>query len=72
MSTAMVPGHGAVQHDHTKTRQLRQLMETSTWRMDSMLRAGIPRESAQKILNVEALRGKFVRPNDVEAASLWT
>ena len=39
--------------------------------MESMLRAGIPRDSAQKILNVEDVRGKFVRPNNVEAASLW-
>ena len=32
---AMVPGHGLVQHDHSYTRLLRELMETSTWRMDS-------------------------------------
>lgn len=68
---AVVPGHGAVQHDHSYTRLLRELMTTATWRMDSMLRAGTGRDSAQKYLNVEDLRGKFVRPNDAEAVALW-
>ena len=69
--TSIVPGHGAVQHDHAYTRQLRTLMETATWRMDSMFQSGIPRDSAQKILNLEDLRSTFVRGNDVEAAALW-
>lgn len=68
---SMVPGHGIVQHDHAYTRLLRTLMETATWRMDSMLRTGATRDSAQKILNVEELRTRFVRPNDAEAAALW-
>jgi glyoxylase-like metal-dependent hydrolase (beta-lactamase superfamily II) len=68
---AMVPGHGLVQHDHSYTRLLRELMETSTWRMDSMLRAGIVRDSAQKYLNVEDLRGKFVKSDNAEAVVLW-
>ena len=68
---AMVPGHGLVQHDHSYTRLLRELMETSTWRMDSMLRAGTGRDSAQKYLNVEDLRSKFVKPGDAEAVVLW-
>lgn len=69
--TAMVPGHGLVQHDHSYTRLLRELMETSTWRMDSMLRAGTGRDSAQKYLDLEDLRGKFVKAGDAEAAVLW-
>jgi glyoxylase-like metal-dependent hydrolase (beta-lactamase superfamily II) len=68
---SMVPGHGAVQHDHSYTRQLRKLMETATWRMDSMFQSGLPRDSAQKVLNLEDLRGLFVRGNDAEAAVLW-
>jgi glyoxylase-like metal-dependent hydrolase (beta-lactamase superfamily II) len=68
---AMVPGHGLVQHDHSYTRRLRELMETSTWRMDSMLRAGTGRDSAQKYLNVEDLRANFVKPGDAEAVVLW-
>jgi cyclase len=68
---AMVPGHGIVQHDHSYTRLLRKLMTTATWRMDSMLRAGTGRDSAQKYLNVEDLRGSFVHPDDREAAALW-
>lgn len=68
---SMVLGHGAVQHDHAYTRQLRTLMETATWRMDSMFQAGVPRDSAQKMLNLQDLRGTFVRGNDAEAAALW-
>jgi cyclase len=68
---SMVPGHGAVQHDHAYTRQLRTLMETATWRMDSMFQVGLPRDSAQKVLNLEDQRGLFVRGNDAEAAALW-
>ncbi|MDQ2767845.1 MAG: hypothetical protein M3Y30_11895, partial [Gemmatimonadota bacterium] len=68
---SMVPGHGLVQHDHTYTRLLRELMETSTWRMDSMLRAGTGRDSAQKYLSVDDLRDKFVKRGDTEAAVLW-
>jgi cyclase len=69
--SSMVPGHGAVQHDHSYTRQLRKLMETATWRMDSMFQSGLPRDSAQKVLNLEDLRELFVRGNDAEAAVLW-
>jgi cyclase len=69
--TSMVPGHGAVQHDHAYTRQLRKLMETATWRMDSMFQSGIPRDSAQKVLNLEDLRGLFVHGDNAEAAVLW-
>jgi cyclase len=68
---SIVPGHGAVQHDHGYTRRLRTLMETATWRMDSMFQSGIPRDSAQKILNLEDLRASFVRRGDAEAAALW-
>lgn len=68
---AMVPGHGIVQHDHAHTRLLRKLMTTATWRMDSMLRAGVVRDSAQKLLNVEELRSNFVSAGDREAAALW-
>ena len=68
---SIVPGHGAVQHDHAYTRQLRTLMETATSRMDSMFQSGIPRDSAQKILNLEDLRESFVHGSDAEAAALW-
>jgi cyclase len=67
----MVPGHGAVQHDHAYTRRLRLLMESATWRMDSMFQSGIPRDSAQKILNLDDLRPQFVHDGDREAAALW-
>ena len=68
---AMVPGHGLVQHDHSYTRLLRELMVTATSRMDSMYRTGTTRDSAQKYLNVEDLRSKFVKPGDAEAVALW-
>lgn len=69
--SSTVPGHGAVQHDHAYTRQLRNLFETATSRMDSMFQSGIPRDSAQKILNLEDLRSAFVHGNNAEAAALW-
>lgn len=67
----LVPGHGAVQHDHSYTRRLRTLMETATARMDSMFQSGLPRDSAQKVLDLEDLRAGFVQDGDIEAAALW-
>jgi hypothetical protein len=46
-------------------------METATSRMSSMLESGIPRDSAQKVLNLEDLRPMFVHDGDREAAALW-
>ena len=69
--SSMVPGHGPVQHDHGYTRRLRALLETATSRMDSMFQSGLPRDSAQKVLDLEDLRSGFVRDGDIEAAALW-
>lgn len=69
--SSMVPGHGAVQHDHSYTRRLRALMETATSRMDSMFQSGLPRDSAQKVLDLDDLRDGFVHGDDAEAAALW-
>lgn len=69
--SSMVPGHGAVQHDHNYTRRLRALMETATSRMDSMFQSGLPRDSAQKVLDLNDLRDGFVHGDDAEAAALW-
>lgn len=69
--SSMVPGHGAVQHDHNYTRRLRALMETATSRMDSMFQSGLPRDSAQKVLDLDDLRDGFVHGDDAEAAALW-
>jgi hypothetical protein len=60
-----------VQHDHAYTRKLRNLFETATSRMNSMFQSGIPRDSAQKFLNLEDLRATFIDGKNAEATVLW-
>ncbi len=68
---ALVPGHGPVQHDHTYTRQVRELMDSTISRTRAIvLRAGTV-DSVKKELDVSDFRSRFVRPNDALARVLW-
>ena len=51
---ALVPGHGPVQRDHAYTRQVRELLERVTSRVEAMAREGKTLEQIQA--NLEARR----------------
>jgi glyoxylase-like metal-dependent hydrolase (beta-lactamase superfamily II) len=53
---ALVPGHGPVQHDHAYTRQVRELLEGVTSRVEAMAREGKTLEQIQASLEAGDLR----------------
>jgi len=53
---AVVPGHGPVQRDHAYTRQVRELLEGVTSRVQSLAREGKTLEQIQAELDVDDLR----------------
>jgi cyclase len=60
---ALVPGHGPVQLDHAYTRQVRELLEGVTSRVESMARQGKTLEQIQATLEAEDLRkGVWAHP----------
>ena len=52
----LVPGHGPVMRDHTYTRQVRELLEGATSRVEAMLRQGKPVEQIQDSVHLEEIR----------------
>jgi len=54
--TALVPGHGPVQRDHAYTRQVRELLERVTSRVEAMAREGKTLEQIQASLEAKDLR----------------
>ena len=68
---ALVPGHGPVQRDHTYTRLVRELMDSTIARARGIiLRAGTV-DSVKKNLDLSDFRSRFVRPDDALARVLW-
>jgi len=53
---ALVPGHGPVQHDHAYTRQVRELLERVTSRVEAMAREGKTLEQIQASFDARDLR----------------
>jgi len=53
---ALVPGHGPVQRDHAYTRQVRELLERVTSRVEAMAREGKTLEQIQASLEASDLR----------------
>ncbi|MBA3564620.1 MAG: MBL fold metallo-hydrolase [Gammaproteobacteria bacterium] len=54
--TALVPGHGPVMHDHAYTRQVRELLEAATSRVEAMARRGMTLEQIQGAIEFDDLR----------------
>lgn len=54
--TALVPGHGPVMHDHAYTRQMRELLEAATARVEAMARRGMTLEQIQGAIDFDDLR----------------
>jgi glyoxylase-like metal-dependent hydrolase (beta-lactamase superfamily II) len=52
----LVPGHGPVMHDHAYTRQVRELMEAVTSRVEVMVRKGLTLEQIQATIDLDDLR----------------
>jgi len=57
--TAVVPGHGTVQRDHAYTRQVRELLQATRTRIDSLFRQGKTLAEVQTMVNVDDLRAGF-------------
>jgi glyoxylase-like metal-dependent hydrolase (beta-lactamase superfamily II) len=53
---ALVPGHGPVQRDHAYTRQVRELLERVTSRVEAMAREGRTLEQIQATFEADELR----------------
>jgi glyoxylase-like metal-dependent hydrolase (beta-lactamase superfamily II) len=53
---AVVPGHGPVQKDHAYTRQVRELLERVTARVESLAREGKTLEQIQATIEANDLR----------------
>ncbi len=56
---ALVPGHGPVMKDHGYTRQVRELMEAATWRVDSLARTGLTLDQIQERIRLDDVRRSF-------------
>jgi cyclase len=55
---ALVPGHGPVMHDHTYTRQVRELLEAATSRVAAMAREGKTLDQIQSTLTLDDIRAR--------------
>lgn len=55
---ALVPGHGPVMHDHSYTRQVRELLEAATSRVAAMAREGKTLDQIQSTLTLEDIRAR--------------
>jgi glyoxylase-like metal-dependent hydrolase (beta-lactamase superfamily II) len=55
---ALVPGHGPVTHDHTYTRQVRELLEAATSRVAAMAREGKTLDQIQSAITFDDIRAR--------------
>jgi glyoxylase-like metal-dependent hydrolase (beta-lactamase superfamily II) len=55
---ALVPGHGPVMHDHTYTRQVRELLEAATSRVAAMAREGKTLDQIQSAITFDDVRAR--------------
>jgi glyoxylase-like metal-dependent hydrolase (beta-lactamase superfamily II) len=56
---ALVPGHGPVMKDHRYTRQVRELMEATSSRVDSLARRGFTLEQVQATIKLDDIRASY-------------
>jgi glyoxylase-like metal-dependent hydrolase (beta-lactamase superfamily II) len=55
-TSVLVPGHGPVMHDHAYTRQVRELLEAATSRVEAMIRKGMTLEQIQAAIDLDDRR----------------
>lgn len=68
---ALVPGHGAVQHDLRYLGLVRQLLETGAARAESLARRNLNAVEARKAFDISDFRGRFVTGGDATANAYW-
>lgn len=68
---ALVPGHGPVQHDHTYTRLVNELMDSTLARSRAIIMRAGTVDSVKKNLDLSDFRARFVRADDALARALW-
>ncbi|HEU4995260.1 MAG TPA: MBL fold metallo-hydrolase [Gemmatimonadaceae bacterium] len=64
----LVPGHGPVQRDLAYVRQVRELFEAATARVEALVRRN---EYDAKKVSLDDFRSRFVKPGDATAAAYW-
>lgn len=69
--TALVPGHGPVQRDHTYTRLVHTLMDSTLARTRAIVLRGGTVDSVKKNLDLSDLERRFVHAGDRLARVLW-
>jgi cyclase len=68
---ALVPGHGPVMHDHSYTRQVRELLEAATSRVAAMAREGKTLEQIQGTVSLDDIRAKTPAWRPAELNDDW-
>jgi len=68
---ALVPGHGPVMHDHSYTRQVRELLEAATSRVAAMAREGKTLEQIQGTISLDDIRAKTPAWRPAELNDDW-
>jgi glyoxylase-like metal-dependent hydrolase (beta-lactamase superfamily II) len=72
-AAAIVPGHGPVQADHAYTRSVRELLETTLERVESLVRKGRSLAQVQEELNLDDVRARVPDWNGAAvSADDWT
>jgi cyclase len=72
-AVAIVPGHGPVQADHRYTRAVRELLETTLERVESLVRKGRSLAEVQDELNLDDVRARVPDWNGAAvSAEDWT
>jgi hypothetical protein len=72
-ASSIVPGHGPVQADHAYTRAVRELLETTLERVESLVRKGRSLAETQDELNLDDVRARVPDWNgDAVSAEDWT
>ena len=72
-AAAIVPGHGPVQADHAYTRSVRELLETTLERVESLVRKGRSLAEVQDDLNLDDVRARVPDWNGAAvSAEDWT
>jgi len=70
--TALVPGHGPVMHDHSYTRQVRELLEAATSRVTAMAREGKTLDQIQSAISLDDIRAKTPAWRPTELNDDWS
>jgi glyoxylase-like metal-dependent hydrolase (beta-lactamase superfamily II) len=72
-AVAIVPGHGPVQADHAYTRAVRELLETTLERVETLVRKGRSLAQVQDELNLDDVRARVPDWNGAAvSAEDWT